>query len=147
MSTILTRRSSTPSAIPTTGQLSLGEIAINTYDGKLYIKKDNGTQSIVEIGSSGGGGLAWSTISSTNLNPLVTNNGYVFNTGGTTRTATLPASCPVGFNVWVVAEGGSVRISSNGNTIDDVGSGNDLLLSDGEAVYLVAYSTGVLDIA
>lgn len=43
------KRSSTASAVPTTGQLDLGEIAINTYDGKMYIKKDNGTASIVEI--------------------------------------------------------------------------------------------------
>ena len=55
--TIKVKRSATPSAVPTTGQLDLGEIAVNTYDGKLYIKKDNGTASIVEVGASGGGGL------------------------------------------------------------------------------------------
>ena len=44
------KRSATPSAIPTTGQLDLGELAINTNDGKLYLKKDDGAQSIVEIG-------------------------------------------------------------------------------------------------
>ena len=48
--TIKLKRSSTPNNVPTTGQLELGEVAINTYDGKLYIKKDNGTASIVEVG-------------------------------------------------------------------------------------------------
>ena len=49
------RRSATAGAIPTTTQLNLGELAINTYDGKLYLKKDvSGTESIVEIGASGG---------------------------------------------------------------------------------------------
>ncbi len=48
------KRSATPSAVPTTGQLDLGEVAINTYDGKMFIKKDNGTASIVEIGAGGG---------------------------------------------------------------------------------------------
>ena len=48
------RRSATAGAIPTTTQLNLGELAINTYDGKLYLKKDvSGTESIVEIGASG----------------------------------------------------------------------------------------------
>ena len=42
-------------AVPTTGQLALGEIAIDTLNGKLYIKKTDGGESIVEIGSGGGG--------------------------------------------------------------------------------------------
>ena len=47
------RRSATASAVPTTANLDLGEIALNTYDGKAYMKKDvGGTTSVVEIGSS-----------------------------------------------------------------------------------------------
>jgi hypothetical protein len=35
--------------------LDLGELALNTYDGKIYLKKDvNGTQSVVEVGGGGG---------------------------------------------------------------------------------------------
>lgn len=48
--TIILKRSATPSNVPTTGQLALGEIGINTYDGKLFIKKDDGTASVVQIG-------------------------------------------------------------------------------------------------
>ena len=48
--TIKLRRSATQGGTPTVSQLSLGEVAINTYDGKMYIKKDSGTASIVEIG-------------------------------------------------------------------------------------------------
>jgi hypothetical protein len=48
--TIILKRSATPSKVPTTSQLALGEIAINTYDGLIYIKKDNGTPSVVQIG-------------------------------------------------------------------------------------------------
>ena len=48
--TIVLKRSATPGKVPTTGQLSLGEIAINTYDGLIYIKKDDGTPSVVQIG-------------------------------------------------------------------------------------------------
>ena len=48
---IQVKRSAVPSKVPTTSDLDLGEIAINTYDGIAYIKKDNGTQSIVPVGN------------------------------------------------------------------------------------------------
>jgi hypothetical protein len=34
---IVLKRSATQSAVPSTGDLELGELALNTYDGKLYI--------------------------------------------------------------------------------------------------------------
>jgi hypothetical protein len=41
---------------PTTNQLALGDIALNTYDGKAFIKKVvNNSGSIVELGTGGGG--------------------------------------------------------------------------------------------
>ena len=47
------RRSATQGSIPTTSNLDLGELAINTYDGKLYVRRDNGSQDdILQIGSS-----------------------------------------------------------------------------------------------
>jgi predicted hotdog family 3-hydroxylacyl-ACP dehydratase len=47
------RRSSTPGKIPTTAQIELGELAINTYDGALYLKKNaNSVETIVKIGPS-----------------------------------------------------------------------------------------------
>jgi len=48
--TIILKRSATPGKVPTTSQIALGEIAINTYDGLIYIKKDDGTPSVVQIG-------------------------------------------------------------------------------------------------
>lgn len=54
--TIKIKRSAVPAKVPTTGDLALGELALNTYDGKLYTKKDNGTASIVELSGGGGGG-------------------------------------------------------------------------------------------
>jgi hypothetical protein len=50
------KRSAVASAVPTTAQLDLGELAINTFDGKLFLKRNNGTETIVEIGAGGGGG-------------------------------------------------------------------------------------------
>jgi|TARA_Y100000033_G_scaffold13721_1_gene12750 hypothetical protein len=61
-STIKLRRSATSGAIPTTSQLALGELAMNTFDGKLFLKTDqSGTEAIVEVGGSAGGSI---TISS-----------------------------------------------------------------------------------
>jgi len=42
--------------VPTTSSLNLGEIAINTYDGKAYLKRNNGVESIIEIGTGISGG-------------------------------------------------------------------------------------------
>jgi len=50
------RRSAVPGNVPTVEQIDLGEIAINTYDGKLFLKKNDGVETIVEIGSGGGSG-------------------------------------------------------------------------------------------
>jgi len=47
--TITLKRSSVAGRAPTTVDLSLGEIAINTFDGVVYIKKNNGTESIVSL--------------------------------------------------------------------------------------------------
>jgi hypothetical protein len=48
--TIKLKRSATSGAVPATSALELGEVAINTHDGKVYIKKDDGTESVVEVG-------------------------------------------------------------------------------------------------
>lgn len=47
------KRSATPGKVPTTQDLSLGEFGINTYDGKVFIKKDDGAPSIIEVGVRG----------------------------------------------------------------------------------------------
>lgn len=54
VNTIRHKRSSSAGATPSAGSLVTGELAVNTADGKLFTKKDNGT--VVEIGAGGGGG-------------------------------------------------------------------------------------------
>ena len=61
------KRSAVSGRIPSTGDLALGELAINTYDGKLFMKKNDGTESIVDITSGGGGGGAAYTTGSESL--------------------------------------------------------------------------------
>jgi hypothetical protein len=49
MSTIMQlKRSETASAVPTAGQIAVGELAVNLADGTLYSKKTDG--SIIEVG-------------------------------------------------------------------------------------------------
>jgi hypothetical protein len=62
--TIKLKRSnqSDSSGVPTTSQLELGEVAINTYHGKMYIKKSdeadpNPTEAIVEVGTVADGSI------------------------------------------------------------------------------------------
>ena len=48
------KRSAVPGKIPNTYDLDLGEIAVNTHDGKLYVKKSvNGIESIITLGERG----------------------------------------------------------------------------------------------
>ena len=47
--TIHLKRSSTQHKVPSTGNLALGELAINTYDGRVFFKKNDGSDSIEHI--------------------------------------------------------------------------------------------------
>ena len=54
--TVKLKRSAVPAKVPATTDLQLGELAVNTYDGKLYLKKDDGTESVVQVGGGAGSG-------------------------------------------------------------------------------------------
>lgn len=50
---IKVKQSSVAGKVPTTTQLQLGELALNTTDGKLYFKKNvSGSESIVTVSAS-----------------------------------------------------------------------------------------------
>jgi hypothetical protein len=72
------KRSAVAGKAPATTDLELGELALNTYDGKLYTKKDNGTASIVELSGGGGGGPIAETaqVISQNLELSAGSNGF-----------------------------------------------------------------------
>jgi hypothetical protein len=48
--TLIVKNSATPGKVPLTSNLSLGEIAINSYDGKMYILQNSGTATVIQIG-------------------------------------------------------------------------------------------------
>lgn len=47
--TIKLKRTSVQGKIPTTSNIELGELAMNTYDGRIFFEKNNGTPSVQEI--------------------------------------------------------------------------------------------------
>lgn len=55
--TIRIKRSTVAGKVPTTSDVSAGELAVNIADGKLFTRKETGgVASIVEIGAGSGGG-------------------------------------------------------------------------------------------
>ena len=51
------KRSSIADKVPQTTDLALGELAINTHDGKLFLKKDDGVEAVIEIGGGVSSGM------------------------------------------------------------------------------------------
>jgi hypothetical protein len=48
-SSILLKRSGIQGKVPTTASLQVGELALNTYDGKVFLHKSGSTESVVEV--------------------------------------------------------------------------------------------------
>ena len=46
------RRSTVPGKIPTDSQLQLGEVAINTYDGKMFFKQASTSNTILQVATT-----------------------------------------------------------------------------------------------
>lgn len=70
--TVVLKRSAVTGRNPTTGDMALGELALNTYDGNLFFKKDSGTASIVSVATLTG------TQTLTNKSISLTNNTVTF---------------------------------------------------------------------
>ena len=82
------KRSAVSGNVPSTSQLELGEVALNTFDGDLFFKKDNGTESIVSVVTTDGTQtLTNKTLTSPTIsNPTLTGT-YAFNSDATTTPA------------------------------------------------------------
>lgn len=47
---VIMKRNANTGVAPLVTDLALGELAVNTFDGKLYMKKDDGDEAIIELG-------------------------------------------------------------------------------------------------
>jgi hypothetical protein len=88
--TVVLKRSAVQGKTPNTSDLALGELALNTYDGNLFFKKDNGTASIVSVATlTGAQTLTNKTLSGATLTGTLTTangvgtNGQVLTSTGT----------------------------------------------------------------
>lgn len=71
------RRSAVPGNVPTIEQLNLGELAVNTADGKLYLKRIyDGIEQVIEVGGDAKSGL------------VSTFNTYIYTSDGTLQNVT-----------------------------------------------------------
>lgn len=72
MTTVIkAKRSAVQGKIPTTADLELGELAINTFDGKVFIKRNqNGSESVVNVSSPVAYTTGLVTLSTTTANQV-----------------------------------------------------------------------------
>lgn len=114
--TIKLKRSSVAGRVPTTLDLELGEVAINTYDGKMYLKQNQGgTESVVEV--TGGGSSSSSptvyTVSGTSVN-ISPNNGQI-------QTWDLTADSSWDFGTWGNGESVRLLVNPGSNSLQNPG--------------------------
>ena len=114
-SVIKLKRSSVAGKIPTTSTLQIGEIALNTYNGRLFFKKSvTGTESIVQLNP-----IDVSTISGSTATNTVTNISSIRFDSGSGMTVTDLGS-------------GAVKISASGLSLpDQTGNAGNYLVTDG----------------
>ena len=76
---ILLKRSGVSGSVPTTSNIDLGELALNTYDGKAFMHKSGSTDEIVQFVVAGS-----TTSGSINITGNVTAAGFVGSGAGLT---------------------------------------------------------------
>ena len=53
VNTLLVKRTAVPGRVPNAAQLAAGELAMNITDGKLFLKRVSGSETVVELGQTG----------------------------------------------------------------------------------------------
>ncbi|PVZ48729.1 hypothetical protein [Thalassobacter stenotrophicus] len=51
--TVLLKRTTVAGRVPSTAQLAAGELAVNVTDGKLFLKRVSGAETVIELGQTG----------------------------------------------------------------------------------------------
>lgn len=130
------KRSATSGNNPTTANLELGELAINTYDGNLFFKKSvSGTESILSVATlTGTQTLTNKTLTSPTLNTATANN--------LTLTGTLTAGGGAGTNGQVLASTGT-GVQWITNTASNLDSLTDVVISSPTSDQVLKYNGSV----
>jgi len=133
--TVVLKRSAVQGKTPTTGDLALGELALNTYDGNLFFKKDSGTASIMSVATlTGTQTLTNKTLTSPTVNSATANN--------LTLTGTLTAGGGAGTNGQVlVSTGTGVQWSTQSvSTLDSL---SDVVISSPASDQVLKYNGSI----
>lgn len=123
-STIKTKRSAVAGKVPLTTDIALGELAVNTYDGKLFLKKNDGAESVVEVGGGAGGGST-TIVSKTSTYTAVAGDYILADTTSGAFTITLPANPTVGDSVIIADpvdnwDTNNITVGRNGSTVEAI---------------------------
>jgi hypothetical protein len=128
---VVLKRSAVEGKTPTTGDLALGELALNTYDGNLFFKRDvSSTETIVRVATNTNL-LSYTRVTSNTT--AVSRQSYIADTSGGTFTITLPLSPASGD--WVtIADGASfltnaLTVGRNSQTIEGIAENLSLNIS------------------
>jgi hypothetical protein len=123
--TVVLKRSAVTGRNPTTGDLALGELALNTYDGNLFFKKDSGTASIVSVATLTG----TQTLTNKTLDAAV-------------LTGTLTAGGGVGTNGQLLASTGSgvQWVTRDVSTLDSL---TDVVISSPESDQVLKFNGSI----
>ena len=112
--TVVLKRSAVANRIPTTSDLALGELALNTNDGNLFFKRDvSGTQSILSVATLTG---TQTLTNKTLTSPTIS--------GGTINNAIIGGSTPAAITgTTVTSTGNLISLNSSGD------EGGEILLA------------------
>jgi len=106
------KRSSTQNTLPSVSDLALGELAVNTYHGRFYTEKNDGSAAVVEVGSNPASLTVNDAItfptSDGNSGEALTTNG-----SGTLSFTALPSSGVVTFTYTITSTGTAVSGSDD----------------------------------
>lgn len=140
---ITLKRSAVPGKVPTTANLSLGELALNTHDGILYFKKDDGVAEEVLALSPMTSGVVYS-VKTANYS-AADKDGILADTTAGSFTITLPETPTAGMQVYIADpnswETNPVIVSPGaGISIESFAPGEDLALDVVGALCTFVYS-------
>ena len=130
------KRSATSGNNPTTANLELGELAINTYDGNLFFKKSvSGTESILSVATLTG----TQTLTNKTLTSPTVNSATAYNL---TLTGTLTAGGGAGTNGQVLASTGTgvQWITNTASTLDSL---TDVVISSPSSDQVLKFNGSV----
>lgn len=124
------KQSATASSVPTAEQLLLGEIAINTVDGKMFIKKNN--NAIIQIGAGADAGtLTGATLASNVVNSSLTTIGTLGNLSVTNTITGNTSTASQLLNTRTISLGGEATGNANFDGSSNVTITTTIPLLDG----------------